>query len=539
MNRLPRPVPKSNNLLMPLPVMAVVLTFLVIIAAAMPARSATRVALLIGNADYALPSMDLGNPVNDVNALEPRLDALNFTTRTVRDTDLGGMNAALDWFEAEAKGAEIALIFYAGHGVQLGGENYLIGADLAGFSQGFMQESSLRLSEIKEVMDRVDAGIGVIILDACRNNPFLATGWADKGLAVTTGGSGLLIAYATDPGNVAYDGLGENSVFTSALLDNIATDGLDIRIMFGRVRQQVVRETGGAQIPWVEESVLGEHYLGDPRQQVAGVIDDEVARWRAIAASTDPDEFESYLADHPAGLFSSFAKARIDYLTNPVPYQPITGERATEVLLASADTGRVAASLNMLGYMPQTRGLSVVDADLLTAFDAYRTNLPDPQAASVDGLHTDAARLTVFLAASTGQRIRTDMGALSSVERTLSVANDAYAQLVDLAGDDDGLKPLLAEAKTDIDAILAARDAVQSRLDASRTYYDSLVLTAQDNYSTIITPQMLSAGDASRSIGNVADRLKADASLFLSHVRANAGRARGSYAWMTDFIRTE
>jgi len=530
MNRFPRIYSKINWLSV---IFGIVLLHFGAIA---NAQVGTRVALLIGNGDYQLAGMDLANPVNDINALNGSLEGLGFERRVVQDASMAEMEEALVWFERAAKNAEMAMVFYAGHGVQLDGENYLIASDLAGFSQKNMLDASMTLSQVKGVLGRAEPKIGIVVLDACRNNPFLANDWADTGLAVASGGTGLLIAYATDPGNVAYDGTGENSVFTEALLDNIATDGLDVRVMFGRVRQQVVRTTGGAQVPWVEESVLGEYYFGAPERSTPGVVDDELLYWREIADATDPAAFATYLERYPQGLFASFAQSRIDYLTNPVPYQPIEGERSSQLLLASADPDLAATSLQVLGYIPQTRGLTPVSADLLQAFDAYRATLPDPQLASIERLNTDAARLTVFLAATAGQRIRTDIAALASVERTLKVAEDAFAQLVDAAGENPDYQPLIDEARGDVDQIVAAKEQVAKRLDGSRTYYEALVLTAQDNYNTIITPELLSGASSSRSLGNVAQRLQADADLFLKHVRLATTRVRGSYIWMNDFI---
>ncbi len=502
-----------------------------------PAQAGTRIALLLGNGDYQLPGMDLANPINDVVALKDTLGGLGFETRAIQNGSRNDMNDALTWFETAAQNAEMALVFYAGHGVQFNGENYLLSSDLDGLTPALMTNSSLRLSRVKAAIDRAAPDIGIIILDACRNNPFQDSDWAEDGLAVASGGQGLLIAYATDPGNVAYDGTGENSAFTTALLDNIETDGLDVRLMFGRVRQQVVRQTGGAQIPWVEESVLGEHYFGAAAATVAPIANDELVLWRQIADSTEPADFTEYLAEYPDGLFASFAQARIDYLSNPEPYQPITGDRSSAVVLADANPNRVATSLGLLGYLPQTRGLTPVQSELLDAFDAYRATLPDPQLASLDQLHTDAARLTVFLAAATGQKIRTDITALGSIERTFTVADDAYKQMVAVAGDNEDYKPLIDAAKADVDAIVASKDAVQSRLDASRSYYDSLVLKAQDNYGVLISPTLLTGKSASRAVGSVTAQLQNDAALFIKHVELQSNRTRGSYAWMIDFIQ--
>lgn len=494
-------------------------------------------ALLVGNADYALNSLDLDNPLNDVNALESKLQLLGFEVRALRDVNHIAMNDALNWFGTQSRGADIALFFYAGHGVQLGGENYFIGTGLKGFEPEQLVRSSIDLSRIKTTLRDSQAKISIIILDACRNNPFLDRDWAIDGLAQTGGGPGMLIAYATDPGNVAYDGLGHNSVFTTALLENLAEENLDVRLMFGRVRQQVVRVTGGAQIPWVEESVLGEHYFARTADQTSIAAADEVAAWRDIASSRQREDFERYLDIFPNGLFAAIAEDRIAQLSRPGGPITFTGAQSTGEMLAEADLTRVSAALDRLGFLDRARGLAIVDTDLGRAFDAYRAASPNPERSNIESLLQDAARLTIFLAASTGQRIRTDFAALTSIEKTLDVALDTFRQLQDVAGDAAEYKPLIDEAAADIKAIYLSRQAVQQRLDESRTFYDDLLISASDNYPQEVEGTVLSGAQAGRTLVNAPDQVLVDAKVFIRHVRDMKNRARGSYAWITDFLK--
>ena len=233
------------------------------------ARAEGRVALLIGNAAYANPKLNLRNPANDATALAEALDGLGFETRALINADREETEVALAGFVRKAEGAEIALFFFAGHGMQIEGENYLVGSGFSTLSRGDIAGEALSLDVVRAALARAQPELGVIVLDACRNNPFRLPA---RGLARAQGGAGLLIAYATDPGNVAYDGRAANSVFTSALIQHIATPGLDVRLMFGRVRQDVVRTSTGSQVPWVEEAVLGEHVL-----QVAPAGDEPAA----------------------------------------------------------------------------------------------------------------------------------------------------------------------------------------------------------------------------------------------------------------------
>ena len=214
-----------------------------------------RVALLIGNERYASAQLsNLSNPANDARALEPVLARLGFATDVLVDADRAAAEAALHEFSADAAGAEVALFFFSGHAVQIEGTNRLL---TAGFSQRIEPESgterflaevereTLDLDAVREALAAAAPDLGLIVLDSCRDNPFIDSGLAVRGLARAPGRSRLLIAFATDPGNVAYDGGGANSPFTAALLDHIATPGLEVRLMFGRVRQDVVLATGG------------------------------------------------------------------------------------------------------------------------------------------------------------------------------------------------------------------------------------------------------------------------------------------------------
>ena len=187
-------------------------------ALAGPAWAGERVALLIGNARYADPAFELRNPAQDASALAAALAPLGFRTEVVTDPDRAEAEAALARFAEDAAGAEVALFFFAGHGVQAGGENRLLTAGLAGLSAAAIERESLTLDQVRAALAAAKPELGLIVLDACRNNPLAAGGLAPRGLARAQGGSGLLIAYATDPGNVAYDGTGANSVFTAALL---------------------------------------------------------------------------------------------------------------------------------------------------------------------------------------------------------------------------------------------------------------------------------------------------------------------------------
>lgn len=495
-------------------------------------------ALLIGNSAYSRPDLALPNPKNDVVALADSLRSLGFSVTEVIDQSSQEMQSSLAAFQAEANAAEIALFFYAGHGVQIGGQNYLIGTDIDTVNEVELRRASVTLTQVRDIFETAAPDIGMLILDACRNNPFTDAGQVEKGLVRTKGGAGLLIAYATDPGNVAFDGTGTNSVFTSALLENMTTPGLEARLMLGRVRQQVVLETQGQQVPWVEEAVLGEHYFV-PASIDASPIDPntlEFSEWRRISGSTNPSDFSAYLGQFPDGLFADFASDRVAMLQKS---QTMTSDN--QDLLASANLEQVTAALAALGFYapnesPQTGMSRNVGGDIEVALNAYRAQFAPTNDASVEQLFTDASQGSMFLAATTLQRIRTDIIALRSIDRTRVIAQSALVQIAEIAQTNADAIPVLEMAKNDMQAIEDSRDTILRRLDQSRTYYDEILNRAVLFMPKGATVALIGGEERSRDIGQNNQRLYSDATLFLKHISDANDSQKGSYAWLVDVI---
>ena len=515
-----------------------IFTLVFLLLAPAVAFSQNRVALLVGNASYDNPDLTLQNPANDVAALSGALQDLGFQTFEVIDQDRQGIELALEQFRGAAENADMAVFFFAGHGVQLNGENHLIARDFDTLDTNSLQDASVTMSQITEVLNAAKPDIGIVILDACRNNPFVESGQVVQGLARSRGGAGLLIAYATDPGNVAYDGAGANSIFTKAIVNHIGTDGLDARIMFGRVRQQVILESRGAQIPWVEEAVLGEHYFGARAGVVVanGEYSRELQMWREISAQTEIDPFQEYLRDFPDGVFAQFAMDRINMIRQARAAGAPSGLSSAEILEPETPE-RVQAALGVLGFLPVTRDLSDVRlAALSAAFDLYRSQLPNPDEASADRLYQDAARMTIFLAATTAQQLRTDIISLSSIDRTLTVATDAFRQIENIAQTNAAALPLLETARNDITAIEANLALVMARLDESRFYYQELIDRAHTHFPDRIDASLMEASSQQASLSRLEQRLASDAALFISHVQNSTEQTKGTYAWLIDFL---
>lgn len=499
---------------------------------AAPAGAAGRVALLIGNAGYDRPELSLANPINDVDALSARLGQVGFDVITARDSTRPEMLASLAQFARDAREAEIAMVFYAGHGVQVSAENYLIGVELPALAADAVAASSITLTEIRAAVDETSADLSVIILDACRNNPLVETGIAPEGLAQSRGTAGTLIAYSTDPGNVALDGSGTNSTFTEALLDNITTPGIDVRIMFGRVRQAVVRETRGLQIPWVEESVLGEFYLVPGSRP--DTVDAEVRDWETADDAGSTTAYAAYLDRYPDGLFAQVARTRIEALT-------AAGDApAPEVFAALDNTGAVAAALELLGYAAATRDAGPQDIGpyLAQAFADWRAT-QRPGTGTVERLIEDGAQMAVFLGTYTAGVLRQDLRAFIAMERNLELAQDDLARARAGFGDDPAARPVIDEIAANVAAMVAQRDAVASRLDASRSYYHDLINTTEANFMHEISIDLVPRHGATRGGTEMPNRVLEDARTFLRQLDIMSRAPSGSYAWLTDFLEEE
>jgi hypothetical protein len=228
-----------------------------------------RVALVIGNGAYARVRA-LPNPTNDARAMAKSLRDIGFVVTEGTDLDRTAMQATIRDFLRDAARSQVAVVYYAGHGVQIDGRNYLAPIDIQFQAGSGMTEAMMDMDTIMAGLDD-QVRTNILILDACRNNPMapkLASAGpardieAGSGLGATLG-AGTLIAFATAPGQVALDGEGANSPFSAALTRHIGTPGLEVQQMLTRVRAEVVAATKGKQVPWSNSSLLGEVYLAE------------------------------------------------------------------------------------------------------------------------------------------------------------------------------------------------------------------------------------------------------------------------------------
>jgi formylglycine-generating enzyme required for sulfatase activity len=315
---------------------------LLVFACWAPAVSAAeRAALVIGNSDYAAVER-LSNPANDAAALAGALEGAGFDDVTLAlDLDYAGMRRTLADFSRRSAGAEVALVYFAGHGIEIGGTNYLIPTDATLAHVEDVEFEAMPLDTVMSAFSRA-GGLRLLILDACRNNPFAramertgASRSIGRGLArVDPPGGSTLIAYAAREGTVAADGEGEHSPFAAALMRHIATPSVDVRLMFGRVRDEVLAATGGQQEPFTYGSLgggqlylarspsgggsagagEGEGEAGAGTPVPAAPVSEAALAWDAVKETTNTKLLQAFVRRFSDSFYADLAMARIEEL---------------------------------------------------------------------------------------------------------------------------------------------------------------------------------------------------------------------------------
>lgn len=249
-----------------------VVALLALILASSPGQAAKRVALVIGNAAYK-NATTLTNTLNDATDMSAALRKVGFQVIEGLDLDKAATERKIGEFAIALDGADAGIFFYSGHGLQVAGQNYIVPIDAGLLTPAALELEMVRLDTIQRIMER-QSNTNILFLDACRNNPLarnlakvMGTRAAQigTGLAATQGGVGTLIAYSTQPDNVALDGTGgRNSPFTGPLAKHIARPGEDLNSILISVRKDVVTATQGKQVPWEHSALMGRFYFIPP-----------------------------------------------------------------------------------------------------------------------------------------------------------------------------------------------------------------------------------------------------------------------------------
>jgi uncharacterized caspase-like protein len=280
-----------------------------------------RIALVIGNAAYRVDPLD--NPVNDARLVAQSLRQAGFGVVVLENLDRRRLVDALRDFGNRLGENTIAAFYYAGHGLQLRDRNYMIPVDADIRSEDEIPLAGVDVGFLLGRMSTARSRINIVILDACRNNPFAGrSGPRAQGLAQMDAPVGTLLAYATAPGKLAADGAGANSLYATHLARHLLTPGLPVEHVFKRVREGVVRETKELQVPWESSSLQGEFAfvpgVAATREAAADVeAAGELAFWNSIQASNRADEYRAYLRQYPNGRFAALAQTRVAAFTPP------------------------------------------------------------------------------------------------------------------------------------------------------------------------------------------------------------------------------
>lgn len=271
-----------------------------------PAQS--RVALVIGNSGYKVAP--LKNPVNDARDISQSLRDLGFEVIYGEDLSQQAMKGNIKQFGSKLGNGAIGLFYYAGHGTQINGRNYLIPVDTAPSKAEEVESESVEVNLVLSQMESARNKVNIIILDACRNNPFAASSSTAAGLASVRGASGTLIAYATAPDSVARDGDGRNGLYTSELLNALRMPGTRIEDVFKRVRIAVEAKSNGEQIPWESTSLVQEFYFRErtPEQNLPTALKSFTQVDRTDALQTARAVLQAYRARDVVAL-SEFCEA--------------------------------------------------------------------------------------------------------------------------------------------------------------------------------------------------------------------------------------
>ena len=303
--------------------LAILAVLLADVTLATRGRAEGRVALVIGNATY-VNTAPLANPGNDVSDIAGALRRLTFQVIEGRDLDKRSMERIIRQFAVELAGADVALFYYAGHGLQVGGQNYLIPTDAKLSGEGDIDFESVPLSLVLKQMER-EAKTSLILLDACRDNPLgrnLARSMGTRaaqvgqGLAEVQTGVGTLIGFSTQPGAVSLDRTERNSPYAAALLDHIEVPGKDISAVLVSVRNDVLKATAGRQVPWEHTSLTGQVFLR-PAPSVGSAQgrdydkEMEIAYWNSVRDTKSAAGFQAYLERYPRGTFAGLARTML------------------------------------------------------------------------------------------------------------------------------------------------------------------------------------------------------------------------------------
>jgi hypothetical protein len=332
-------------------------------------------ALVIGNSRYL--AGPLQNPGNDARAMADRLRQAGFAVTLSLDADRRQLQDAIRGFtDTLARSRAPGVFYYAGHGVQLNWRNFLVPVDARIATKADIQGQAVDLGLLLDGLARARNALNIVVLDACRNNPFGADFRVDdKGLSQLDAPPGTLLAYATAPGNTAEDGEGSHGLYTDHLLREMLAPGAAVEDVFKRVRLSVRRGSQGAQIPWESTSLEGD-FAFVPAKVARDTIKEfeaDLAAWLELRQAQTTDRLEAFIRQRPSGKFAEMAQFRLDQLLRAGGEKPVAPRASSaEACPAPGTTATAAVTAPPVPYRVGER-YAYRSVDLLTGTETGRS----------------------------------------------------------------------------------------------------------------------------------------------------------------------
>ena len=409
-----------------------------LLATATGLHAAERVALVIGNSAY--PTAPLDNPRHDANAMADLLTAAGFQVEKQLDTELAPMKAAVDRFALAIRDPQVkfALFYYAGHGLQQDSSNFLIPVSALIRGPNDVPKQTVDVSQLLGAMKQSQGRSFLVILDACRNDPFAGSfKRVTKGLSPVDAPSGSLVAYATQPGNVALDsgGKGRNGLYTGFLLEEFAVKGAKLEDVFKRVRVKVRMASKARQIPFESTSLEEDLQIFPVRarklseKELDQALEAEINDWSRIKSSSDPEALAAFINQYPSGSTSELAQSRLNRLLNDIT------ERAAQFILEAQQVAARGAQELTLREDAARRRIAEVEQQILAEHFAEleRIRIAKAQAAREELSRQQAELLAEQMAETARQNAQRAQAAEAELRRVAAVQAQAAKEAAEQA----------------------------------------------------------------------------------------------------------
>src|SRR5450830_618409 len=434
------------------------------------AQTAERVALVVGNSAYQYAPLD--NPKNDAVGMAALLTKAGFKVDRQLDTDMGALQEAVARFGQAIRDPHVkfGLFYYAGHGLQQDWHNYLVPVNAQIRSAADVPKQTVDVSELLRYMKEEQGRSFLIILDACRDDPFAGTYKPSaRGLSQFDAPVGSLLAYATAPGNVAQDGAGSNGLYTSNLLREFSVEGVRVEDAFKRVRLNVRMASRGQQVPWESTSLEEDLYLfPHPARLLTEaekdqLLEKEMKAWQGVKNSDDPEVLAGFIREFPSGSASELAGSRMNRLL-----AAMVKREQQKFVTAAQSAAQAAQELAESERLARQRAAQA-EARRVAAEAAERERVLQAQAQAAREekrraeLAKEAAERAARVAEEEAER-KARMAEAEAALRQSRLAEEESARRARLAEEDAAQRARLAEAKAE----LLAKEAMQTQQQAER-----------------------------------------------------------------------